>query len=405
MSIPKSTSFRYLGLDVHKYYLIAIGVDADAQTIYGPRRVELSRLETWMAQDLTLQDEVVLEMTTNTWQLYDELLPHVHSITVVHPPHIALITRAQVMTDNLAARILAQLHAKGMTCGIWVPPREVQDLRALLAQREKMTHLIVQAKNRLHSLLHRHHWLPPTGDPFLAVHREWWYALPFNPAEKTLLQTNLNTLDFACQQIQRLETTLKTLAGQDERIPLLIQIPGISLITALTILAAIGTILRFPSAKKLVGYAGLGARIHASGLTWRSGRITKAGRKDLRTALVESTQSAANTHPFWKAELARLEPRLGRNKAVVAIARKLLVTVWHVLTNEAADRHAQPELVARKLLQHAYKLGKANRSPADQCTTVYVRRQLNRLGLGADLKLIHWGQKKKPIPLPPSSLA
>jgi hypothetical protein len=47
-------------------------------------------------------------MTTNTWRVYDELLPYVHSVIVVHPPHVALITRAQVMTDKIAASHLAR---------------------------------------------------------------------------------------------------------------------------------------------------------------------------------------------------------------------------------------------------------------------------------------------------------
>jgi hypothetical protein len=181
-----------------------------------------------------------------------------------------------------------------------------------------------------------------------------------------------------------------------------VQLPGISLINALTILGAIGEITRFPSAKKLVGYAGLGGRVHDSGQTRRRGGITKAGRRDLRTAMVQAAQTAANTHPHWKAELKRLQPRLGRNKAIVAIARKLLVSVWYVLTNEESDRFAEPELVARKLLQYAYTLGKANR-PTSQSPGQYVRHHLDRLGLGADLTEIPWGAKK-PRPLPPSAL-
>jgi hypothetical protein len=60
---------RYIGLDVHKHYLIALGVDDDLQVVMPARRVELSHLESWMKKTLTRQDEVVLEMTTNTWQL------------------------------------------------------------------------------------------------------------------------------------------------------------------------------------------------------------------------------------------------------------------------------------------------------------------------------------------------
>ncbi len=64
---------RYIGLAVHKHSLIARGVDAELNVVLPPRRVELSHLEFWMKKTLTKQDEVVLEMTTNTWQLYDEL--------------------------------------------------------------------------------------------------------------------------------------------------------------------------------------------------------------------------------------------------------------------------------------------------------------------------------------------
>jgi hypothetical protein len=85
-----------------------------------------------------------------------------------------------------------------------------------------------------------------------------------------------------------------------------------------------------------------------------------------------------------------------------SVARKLLVSVWYVLTNEAPDRFAEPELVARKLLQYAYVLGKANR-PASQSPGQFVRDHLDRLGLGADLTTIPWGAKK-PRPLPPSAL-
>jgi len=136
---------RFIGLDVHKHYLIAIGVDEDLNQVLGPQRVKLSYLEKWMSKTLCKDDAVVLEMTTNTWQLYEDLLPHVGSVTVVHPPHVALITRAQVMTDKIAASILARLHAKELLVGIWVPPKEVQELRALIAHRNKMTRLATQA--------------------------------------------------------------------------------------------------------------------------------------------------------------------------------------------------------------------------------------------------------------------
>jgi len=403
MSPEKPSPVRFIGLDIHKYYLIAMGVDADLNPLLGPQRVQLSNLEGWTQKTLTPQDAVVIEMTTNTWQIYDELLPHVHSVTVVHPPHIALITRSQVMTDKIAASHLARLHAKGLLVGIWVPPQEVRDRRALSAQRRKMSRLSTQAKNRLHAVLHRHHLPPPAGKPFSPDKRVWWLSLPLTPLEKAMLLSDLDTLTFAQSQIASLEQAMLSLAAQDERIPLLIQMPGISLVNAMTILAAIGDITRFPDAKNLVGYAGLGVRIHDSGLTSRTGRITKAGRKDLRATMVEAAQTAANTHPHWQAELKRLEPRLGRNKAIVAIARKLLVAVWHVLAFQIADRFAVPELVAKKLKNFSDRLRLERRSPG-QSTAAYVRSQLDRLGIGAQVSHLYRGKLKSPLRLPPSAL-
>ena len=83
----------------------------------------------------------------------------------------------------------------------------------------------------------------------------------------------------------------------------------------MTVWAAIGDIQRFAEAKHLVGYAGLGTRVHDSGMTTRTGKITKAGRRDLRVVLVEAAHVAANTHPHWKAELARLRTTPGTQQS------------------------------------------------------------------------------------------
>jgi transposase len=393
---------RYIGLDVHKHYLIALGVDERLEVVMPARRVELSYLESWMKKNLTRQDEVVLEMTTNTWQLYDELSAYVGSITVVHPPHVALITRSQVMNDKIAASILARLLAKGLLVGIWVPPQEIRELRGLVAQRQKMTRLSTQAKNRLHAVIQRHHLKPPAGNPFAKTNNGWWQALPLGRLEKMNLQSDLETLQFAEKQQSRLQAEMTSIVAENEEMGHLLHLAGFGVITAVTVYAAIGDIRRFVESKKLVGYAGLGSRVHDSGMTTRTGKITKAGRRDLRVALVEAAHVAANTHPHWKAELARLEPRLGYNKAIVAIARKLLISVWHILSEKTADRFAEPEKVAQKLLRFAYEVGKENR-PGRQTAASFARERMDALHLGSELTSIPWGAKK-PIPLPPSAL-
>ena len=393
---------RYIGLDVHKHYLVALGVDADLNVVLPVRRVELSHLESWLKKNLTKQDEVVLEMTTNTWQLYDELSAHVGSVTVVHPPHVALITRSQVMNDKIAASILARLLAKGLLVGIWVPPQEIRELRGLVAQRQKMTRLATQAKNRLHAVIQRHHLKPSAGNPFAKTNHGWWNALPLGKLEAMNLQSDLETLQFAEQQEARIQKEMTGIAAENEEIGRLLHIAGFGVITALTVYAAVGDIRRFSEPKKLVGYAGLGARVHDSGMTMRTGKITKAGRRDLRVALVEAAHVVANSHPHWKVELARLQARLGYNKAIVAIARKLLITVWHVLARKATDRFAETGKVSEKMLRFAYEVGKENR-PGQQTAAQFARERLDALGIGQELTSIPWGSKK-PIPLPPSKL-
>ncbi len=398
--MASATPSRFIGLDIHKHYLVAIGVDALQEQVFGPHTVQLSRLDAWVKKYLTPDDALVMEMSTNSYELYDELVPYVHSVTLVHPPHVALIVRAQVKTDKKAALTLAQLHAAGLLPGIWVPPVEIRELRALVAHRMKMVRLSTQAKNRLHSTLHRHHIPLPDGEAFTEDQRQWWHNLPVSKLEQARVASDWETLAFAQGQIRHMENSLVDFATQDERVLYLLQLPGFGLVVTLTVLAAIGDIQRFPSADQLVGYAGLGTRVHDSGLTHHTGRITKAGRRDLRSALVQAARAAVMYNAKWQAELEKKEPRLGYQKAIVAIARKLLVAVWHVLTERTTDRFAEPEKVAAKLAVHASKLRRERRQDG-QSVAEYVGQQLERLGL--QVQSFRLGSRTVVLPPRPAS--
>lgn len=130
-------------------------------------------------------------------------------------------------------------------------------------------------------MLHRHQIVPPAGKLFSQAHRTWWTELGLLPSEKLRLLQDLATLDHLVPQLTAVETELARLSTVDPwvgQVAFLIQLPGIGLIIAMTILSAIGEISRFPAAKKLFGYAGLGARVHASGQIHRGGELpNKAG--------------------------------------------------------------------------------------------------------------------------------
>jgi transposase len=391
---------RWIGLDIHKAYFVAVGVNAEKRAIFGPHKIPNEQLEDWIAKHLLPTDAVVMEMTTNTYLFYDTLVPHVGSVIAVHPPHVLLVTGVKVKTDKKAALTLAQLHAAGLLTGVWIPPVEVRELRAVIAQRSKMVRLRTQAKNRLTSLLHRTHRERP-AQPFQPEQKAWWDSLPLTTIEKYIVASDLETLAFAGKQIDAIGEVLRQEAAKDERVPLLTQLPGIAMLTALTILAAIGPIERFEDAKHLVGYAGMGASVHDSGQMHATGHITKAGRRDLRGAMVDAANAAVRHHLYWKKVFERLEYRLGRSKAIVAIARRLLVAVWHILTNGVADRHADETSVAASMYKLAYEI-KVNNLPKGTSARAFTRQQLDRLGIGQTMDVLPWGGKK--VKLPPSQL-
>ena len=146
------------------------------------------------------------------------------------------------------------------------------------------------------------------------------------------------------------------------------------------LLGALGDITRFASAKHLVGYAGLGARVHASGQVHRSGRITRTGRSDLRTSLVEAAWTTIRTSAGWRARYEHLTTRMPAAKAIVAIARKLLVVIWQVLSAHTADRPADPLAVARRLFRWGATHHLATRSGLSR--GAFVRRALDQIGGG-----------------------
>jgi transposase len=184
--------------------------------------------------------------------------------------------------------------------------------------------------------------------------------------------------------IAEVDAELTRLSGVEpwaSQVVFLLQVPGIGVIHALVLLAAIGDITRFPGAKQLVGYAGLGASVHASGQTYQTGHITKQGRKEMRAALVEAAWMAVEHHPHWKEQFARLATRIGKRRAIVAIARKLLVIIWHVLSKQEADRHADQERIARTIMEWARNKSTATRQGLSRVE--FVRRELDRIGVGA----------------------
>lgn len=382
---PLRSPTRFVALDVHRHYVVVGAVDAQQTVVLTPRRFGFAAFATWAQDHLSKTDAVVLEASSNAWLLHDQLVPLVASVTVAHPLGVKLIAAARVKTDGRDTIKLARLLAANLIPPVWVPPAPVRELRALVTHRKRLVQQRTQARNRLHAVLHRHNLTAPDGKPFAVHQRAWWLALDLAPSEQVRVRQDLDLLDTLQRLISEVETELgrlSTCSPWVEQVPFLVQLPGIGVLTAMIVLAAIGDITRFPSARHLVGYAGLGTSVHDSGQVHRGGRITKEGRSELRGALVEAAWVAIETHAHWKAQFARLSARIGPQKAIVAIARKLLVAIWHVLTAQTADVNAEVQAVSRKLLQWVSRCGT---TPGQRRSRLALLRQyLDQLGLEAE---------------------
>ena len=147
------------------------------------------------------------------------------------------------------------------------------------------------------------------------------------------IATLLGVIDDLDRQLAPLESELRPLARADERAQLLMTIPGVAELLGLTIASEIGDISRFSSARKLVGYSGLTPKIKQSGQSERIGRLSKAGPATLRWAAIEAAQQAWRPTNPWHGLYIDVKRRHGKsNPAKAAVARKVLIAAWHVLS-------------------------------------------------------------------------
>ncbi|HKJ40100.1 MAG TPA: IS110 family transposase, partial [Anaerolineales bacterium] len=255
-----------------------------------------------------------------------------------------------------------------------------RELRSLINHRNRLVRRRANAKCRLRGLFQQYRIIAPEGRE--AFKPEYWNNLDLPQSEKLRARHSSEEILLLSGQIKETEETISQLSMNQpwaEEAAYLIQLPGIGVLTAMTILAAVGEIGRFSSSKKLVGYAGLGARVYSSGETTKTGGITKQGRSELRYAMIEAAWNAIKNSPFWKKKYEQLTRRMDNQKAATAIARKLLVVVWNVLTKREMDREAIPDKVGASLMDWGVKHRLATSlgiKPAE-----FTGRQLSKLGI------------------------
>jgi len=398
----QETQARYVGLDVHKQFIMIALIAKDQKVILKPKRVDIHKFPTWAEEHLNKTDQVALESSTNAWWVYDHLVNIVGEVYVANTHQVKMISAGHVKTDQRDATILARLLAAGLLPTIWVPPQEVRELRSLIAHRKRLVRDRGAVKNRLHSMLHRHSVSLPKGDPFNHTNQSWWDQLALSNIEKLQVSHELKQLAQLASMIKEADEQIAIISVQApwrDQVAFLLQFTGIGLNSAMTILGAIGKIERFPTAKQLVGYSGLGARVYASGQSHKTGKISKVGRRELRRIMIESAWSAVSFSKHWRTEYERLAYRIGKMKAIVAIARKILMIIWKVLTKRIANHLENIDKIIRSLMKWAETYRTASRLGLKR--PEFVRIELDRLGIMASIEKYQYANKTYKLPPSP----
>jgi transposase len=374
-----------MAMDIHREYILVGAWNEEKEWILTPRRVSIERFPEWAKKNIGEGDIVVLETTTNVWATYDIVAPLASRVLVANAAEVEEIAKARVKTDKEDIKKLLKLLVGGIVPEVWVPPMHVRELRAFISYRGRLVKTSAMIRNRLQSLLHKHNLkMSETG----LLDQVWWEAQKdISALEKMQIRQELSLL----QEVEKLKLAVdEELQSQSTSVlwgkPALqlMQLPGVGYIVAMTVLSAIGDISRFESAKKLVGYAGIGAGVHDSGKTHKDKKITKKGRRELRWAMVEAAWRAVRMSPFWKAEYEKYLSRLRKkNQAIVVIARKLLVAIWHVLSKEETDIHASEDDLAYKMLLLSWSLKENTRKGLTY--KQFAKYALMKLGVEKDI--------------------
>src|SRR6266576_2390382 len=210
---------------------------------------------------------------------------------LVHPLRCKAIASARLKNDKVDAATLAQLLRADLLPEAWIAPPAVRQLRALLRHRA---------------------------------------GLDRPPVSREVVADCLAVIDGLAPVIDRIDGELRQHAKADPRVKTLTTLPGAGQFTALVMLAEIGDISRFPSARKLASWAGLTPTVRGSDMKVRHGHISKQGSVWLRWAMNQAAQTAKRS-PEFAATYSSIAKRRGKKIATNAVTRKLLTRAWHLL--------------------------------------------------------------------------
>lgn len=321
----------YLGVDLHKHRTYVVLMDKQGK-VCDNRRLSNDEMTSYIEQ-LPSNTFAVVESTGNWSYMYDMLNSHLDQVVLAHPKRVRAIAAAKVKTDKIDATTLAHLARADLLPTAYAAPISIRQLREIVRHRSKLVRERTRHKNRIHQILSQYNLRPPCSDLFGKRGREFLCQnrARLSDVHQHIMDVYLQLIDVLNEQIKKSDKIIRQWVKDDEYAPLLLTLPGVGFFTAAVVMAEIGDIHRFPSAKKLCSYAGLTPSTRSSDTRVYHGAITKEGSSWLRWIMVNAAQQAPRVSQRFGSFFERVAQTHDRKTARVALARKMLSIVFYML--------------------------------------------------------------------------
>jgi transposase len=331
----------FVGIDLHKirWHVTIRTVDLELFNAGIPGNWE--SLQRILARYAGHQLQAVYEAGYFGFRLHDRLVEHGIPCIVTPPSLVPQEYGNRVKTDRRDSSKLAHLLAKGMLKRVWVPSEEELYHRQVIRRRRQLVRDRVRTQSRIKAELRFYgvHLEEPRGG-WTKIYFETLRSIRFG---NHWMQESFNRLlelyEFLSAQIDKQTQLLRELsetALYRERLAILQSIPGIGLISAMELLLELQDVSRFRRAEQLAAYVGLTPSQYSSADKVRMGRITGIGKNTLRSLLVEASWTLIRKDQAMREKYDRIKIRSGGKRAIVAIARTLLLRMRRMLLDGRA---------------------------------------------------------------------
>jgi transposase len=375
---------HYVGIDVHQGKCIWCLVDAMGAVVgEGTVRTDLAGLDL-MAREWrrfgAREVRVGLEASTAGKAVARHLRDGGWDVWMAHPRALKAITTSETKTDRNDARALAHLVRLDYFPRAYLPSEEVERLRNLVRMRGEQVDKFRRTKQQLRALLvghHLNHEAAKYDDLFGVQALRWLKRVEIpEPIERQRMALLLEEGALYQRQVEVLTDELAKVGADQEAVRLLQSVPGIDYVLALTILAEVGEVKRFPNRKKFAAYAGLVPKNRDSGEKVGVHTKLRHGSPRLKWAFSVAVQSLLKMkRGRFVVMFRRLEKRLGRPKALMAVAHRLAFTVYGIWKTGRLYEEGSPTLYERKRTQLARRAAKPTRLPSrDELLDKLIRR-------------------------------